>query len=180
MLLTRTTHPRTLLFADHLQHLFGTPSGRHVLAKPMTSMASATTPAGADVQFARGYDSAQGQRDLATLVAPSGAWRLTATGRGIERTIRFRGFRQTWDFLNLVAVEAQRRNHHPEWANVYHTAFVRWTTHVPAGLSEKDIMMARFCDEKAKELGELPAQERCYDDVKALVDRCATSEKPST
>jgi 4a-hydroxytetrahydrobiopterin dehydratase len=30
---------------------------------------------------------------------------------------------------------------------------VRWTTHNPPGLSDKDVEMARFCDLKAAEVG---------------------------
>lgn len=33
--------------------------------------------------------------------------------------------------------------------------FVRWTTHEPQGLSEKDVRMARVCDGIAKEEGVL-------------------------
>jgi hypothetical protein len=30
---------------------------------------------------------------------------------------------------------------------------IRWTTHNPKGLSDKDVEMARFCDMKAAEVG---------------------------
>jgi 4a-hydroxytetrahydrobiopterin dehydratase len=30
---------------------------------------------------------------------------------------------------------------------------VHWTTHHPRGLSDKDAFMARYCDERAKEIG---------------------------
>jgi 4a-hydroxytetrahydrobiopterin dehydratase len=57
--------------------------------------------------------------------------------------------------MDRVAAECKSAKHHPEWANVYNTVFVRWTTHVPRGLSEKDVRMAGFCDEIAGELGVL-------------------------
>jgi 4a-hydroxytetrahydrobiopterin dehydratase len=38
---------------------------------------------------------------------------------------------------------------------VYNTTFIRWTTHSPPGLSEKDVVMARYCDEQAEICGEL-------------------------
>jgi len=38
---------------------------------------------------------------------------------------------------------------------IYNTVFIRWTTHSPAGLSEKDVLSARFCDEHAKVHGEI-------------------------
>jgi 4a-hydroxytetrahydrobiopterin dehydratase len=38
---------------------------------------------------------------------------------------------------------------------VYNTTFIRWTTHSPPGLSEKDVLMAKFCDEQAVVFGEV-------------------------
>ena len=52
--------------------------------------------------------------------------------------------------MNSVAESAKTEKHHPEWSNTYNRVFVRWTTHNPAGLSEKDTHMATLCDELAK------------------------------
>lgn len=41
---------------------------------------------------------------------------------------------------------------------MYNTTFVRWTTHNPKGLSEKDVSMAAMCDELAQSFGEVPAE----------------------
>jgi len=62
------------------------------------------------------------------------------------------------DFMNAVAAECKKHRHHPEWTNNYNTTQIRWTTHKPRGLSEKDIIMARICDEKAREFGEVPVK----------------------
>jgi len=101
--------------------------------------------------FAPGADSALLATELAPLLR---RWTLTADGRGVERGFRFRTFKGTWDFMNLVAAESKKARHHPEWSNVYNHTFIRWTTHAPAGLSGKDLAMARFCDERAGEMGE--------------------------
>jgi len=37
---------------------------------------------------------------------------------------------------------------------VYNTTFIRWTTHHPKGLSEKDIELATLCDILAQDFGE--------------------------
>lgn len=69
------------------------------------------------------------------------------------------------DFMNAVAAECKKQKHHPEWTNVYNKTHVRWTTHNPEGLSIKDLVMARFCDEMAKEYGEAEPEESvasCY------------------
>lgn len=63
--------------------------------------------------------------------------------------------------MTAVAEECKKRRHHPEWSNVYNTVFMRWTTHRPRGpcvspgVTGVDIEMAGFCDETAKEAGEI-------------------------
>ena len=79
------------------------------------------------------------------------------------------------DFILLMGVESKVRNHHPELRNVrplfhfqffwqrssglidscksYKSVWYHWTTHTPRGLFDKDLYMARLCDEKAKLLG---------------------------
>jgi len=57
--------------------------------------------------------------------------------------------------MNTVAAECKVQKHHPEWTNVFNKTHVRWTTHKPLGLSSKDTVMARFCDEAGTRHGEL-------------------------
>jgi 4a-hydroxytetrahydrobiopterin dehydratase len=38
---------------------------------------------------------------------------------------------------------------------VYNKVFVRWTTHRPPGLSDKDLQMATHCSSLAAELGDV-------------------------
>jgi hypothetical protein len=59
------------------------------------------------------------------------------------------------EFMNTVAAECKVQKHHPEWTNIFNKTHVRWTTHKPLGLSSKDILMARFCDEAGTDHGEL-------------------------
>lgn len=60
----------------------------------------------------------------------------------------------------------------PKNHQVYNTTFIRWTTHSPPGLSEKDVLMSRFCDEQAKIHGEEEQVESC-DLGKELADTVA-------
>ncbi|KEQ71790.1 transcriptional coactivator/pterin dehydratase [Aureobasidium namibiae CBS 147.97] len=107
-------------------------------------------------QFSAGEDEEQLGRDAASLTTGGqGRWRVTDDNRGLERTFRFKTFKATWEFMNTVAAECKVQKHHPEWTNVFNKTHVRWTTHKPIGLSSKDIIMARFCDEAGTRHGEL-------------------------
>lgn len=58
---------------------------------------------------------------------------------------------------------------------VYNTTFIRWTTHSPSGLSEKDVVMAKYCDEQAAACGEVEVEGGETSSVgKELADRVAT------
>ena len=61
---------------------------------------------------------------------------------GLDRRFRFHDFVEAFSFMTSVALLAERRNHHPEWSNVYNTVTIRLTTHDVAGLSENDFAMA--------------------------------------
>jgi 4a-hydroxytetrahydrobiopterin dehydratase len=57
---------------------------------------------------------------------------------------------------------------------VYNTAFIRWTTHSLPGLSEKDVAMARYCDEQARACGEVEGDSAGSAVGKELADRVAS------
>ncbi|CAG8984098.1 hypothetical protein HYALB_00010598 [Hymenoscyphus albidus] len=128
--------------------------------------------------FSSSYTEEQGIQDLLPLLKTSGQggrWSVIESGKGIERKFKFKGFKKCWEFMNTVAPECTVQKHHPEWSNVYNTTFIRWTTHSPPGLSPKDVLMAKFCDEAALKFGEV------IEDVEEegglgmdLVDRVAT------
>ncbi|EMC92823.1 hypothetical protein BAUCODRAFT_77486 [Baudoinia panamericana UAMH 10762] len=94
-------------------------------------------------------------------------WKACSHGQAVERHFTFKTFAKTWAFMDEVAAECKKQRHHPEWRNVYNKTHIRWTTHRPNGLSLKDTLMARFCDEAAKRHGELPLHDQ-------------PSQKPST
>lgn len=94
----------------------------------------------------------------------------------LSRTFHFKYFKHAWAFMTRIASRSEQERHHPEWSNVYNTCFVKWTTHYTGALSDKDLLMAEFCDEVAREIGETtpvdqdPAK---LENMKALVDESA-------
>jgi phenylalanine-4-hydroxylase len=77
------------------------------------------------------------------------AWSLAERGEAITRHFEFGDFVEAFGFMTRVAIVAERMNHHPEWANVYNQVDVRLTTHDVAGLSMRDIELARAMDQLA-------------------------------
>lgn len=76
-----------------------------------------------------------------------------ARGGLLQREFIFRDFSQAFAFMAQVAAEAERRNHHPEWFNVYHRVRVTLTTHDVQGVSALDIDMALLMNRLAAASG---------------------------
>jgi 4a-hydroxytetrahydrobiopterin dehydratase len=54
----------------------------------------------------------------------------------IQRSFTFENFSRAWAFMSRVALEAEKMDHHPEWANVYNRVDVTLSTHDCSGLSK--------------------------------------------
>lgn len=65
----------------------------------------------------------------------------------LERTFKFKDFRQALDFTNQVGEAAEQQGHHPslliEWGKVT----VTWWTHAIRGLHRNDFIMAARSDQ---------------------------------
>ena len=74
-------------------------------------------------------------------------WRFDADRGGqITREFVFADFTEAFSFMSQVALLAEKRDHHPEWSNVYNRVVITLTTHDVKGLSNKDIDLARLID----------------------------------
>ncbi len=82
------------------------------------------------------------------------AWRLdTERGGVIRRDFVFADFAEAFAFMAQVALIAEKRNHHPEWSNVYNRVTISLTTHDAKGLSMKDIELARLIEKVSARFG---------------------------
>jgi 4a-hydroxytetrahydrobiopterin dehydratase len=68
-------------------------------------------------------------------------------GGTITREFRFADFAQAFAFMTQIALAAEKRDHHPEWSNVYDRVVITLTTHDAGGLTARDIELARLADE---------------------------------
>jgi 4a-hydroxytetrahydrobiopterin dehydratase len=93
--------------------------------------------------------------ELQRLLAQLPAWELRQErGGALFREFVFHDFAQAFGFMSQVAVLAEKRNHHPEWSNVYNRVAVTLTTHDVQGLSTNDIDMALLMDRIAAALAQ--------------------------
>ncbi|KAL9894419.1 pterin-4-alpha-carbinolamine dehydratase isoform X1 [Glossina fuscipes] len=77
-------------------------------------------------------------------------WSLVNGRDAIYKEYVFRNFNQAFSFMSGVALLAEKMDHHPEWFNVYNKVQVTMSSHDVAGLSERDIRMAKYMEEQAK------------------------------
>ena len=86
--------------------------------------------------------------DPQTALSHSGLphWRFDAGRRAIAREFTFADFEHAFAFMTRIALAAEKRNHHPEWSNVYNRVAITWTTHDAQGLTRLDIESARDCE----------------------------------
>ena len=73
-------------------------------------------------------------------------WAVSQDGKAIEKTFKFKTFRDAMAWMTRIAFEAEAADHHPEWFNVYNRVEVRLTTHDAGGLSAKDLALAEKMD----------------------------------
>ena len=69
-------------------------------------------------------------------------WTYAAARKAIHRRIRLHDFTQALALMVRIGVEAEKRDHHPEWTNVYNRLDIWLTTHDAGGVSRRDVDLA--------------------------------------
>lgn len=64
----------------------------------------------------------------------------------LHKEYEFDDFVQAFGFMAAAALCAERKNHHPEWFNVYRTVRVDLSTHDVGGITTWDVELARELD----------------------------------
>ncbi|GLB52382.1 putative pterin-4-alpha-carbinolamine dehydratase [Neptunitalea chrysea] len=65
----------------------------------------------------------------------------------LEKTFTFKSFKKAFAFMTMVAFEAEKLNHHPNWTNSYNILKIQLTTHDANGITEKDIALATLINQ---------------------------------
>jgi 4a-hydroxytetrahydrobiopterin dehydratase len=80
-------------------------------------------------------------------------WTEVAGREAIGRTFVFRDFNEAFGFMCRAALVAEKRDHHPEWRNVYKTVEVVLATHDAGGVTARDVELAKAMNAIAAQLG---------------------------
>ena len=92
-------------------------------------------------------DTEQVRQQLAELELEH--WEYDEEEQSITRWLAFRDFGQAFGFMTRVALEAERRQHHPEWFNLYNRVEISFTTHDAGGVTVRDLEFARWVEDRA-------------------------------
>ena len=85
-------------------------------------------------------------------VALGGLPGWTIVAGKLHREYQFPDFIHAFGFMATAAIAIEKRNHHPEWFNVYNKVTVDLTTHDAGGITQKDIDLAMMLEGLAKKL----------------------------
>jgi 4a-hydroxytetrahydrobiopterin dehydratase len=80
-------------------------------------------------------------------------WTEVSSREAITRTFNFKDFNEAFGFMSRVALVAEKRDHHPEWRNVYKTVEVVLATHDAGGVTALDIELAKAMNAIAAQFG---------------------------
>ena len=80
-------------------------------------------------------------------------WSEVPGREAIAKTFTFRDFNEAFGFMTRVALVAEKRDHHPEWKNVYKTVEVVLATHDAGGVTARDIELAKAMEKIAGQAG---------------------------
>lgn len=90
--------------------------------------------------------------EIDTAVARLAEW--SHSGDQLHKAFSFPDFKSALAFMVRAGFEAESRDHHPEWTNVYNRVEVRLCTHSAGDkITEKDVDLATAFDGVAAHFG---------------------------
>ena len=85
--------------------------------------------------------------DLASAISSLSGWAVR-NGK-LHRELKFTDFIHAFGFMATAAIAIEKRDHHPEWSNVYNRVTIDLMTHDAGGITNADVELARMLDELA-------------------------------
>jgi 4a-hydroxytetrahydrobiopterin dehydratase len=76
----------------------------------------------------------------------------TVVDAKLHREYKFPDFAHAFGFMATAAPRIEKRDHHPEWFNVYNRVVVDLTTHDAGGITQLDVGLAKMMEAIAQRL----------------------------
>ena len=89
-------------------------------------------------------------QEVASAVSSLAEWSVQ-NGK-LHRELKFPDFIHAFGFMATAAIAIEKRDHHPEWANVYNRVTIDLVTHDAGGITQADVDLARLLDQIAAKL----------------------------
>ena len=70
-------------------------------------------------------------------------WSFIDNDKKVRKIFQFKSFTEAFAWMNEVAFEAEKIDHHPDWTNVYSSVDVTLSTHDQNKLTNKDLSLAK-------------------------------------
>lgn len=68
------------------------------------------------------------------------------SNNSLQTSFEFNDFKDAFSVMTRIAFEAEKMNHHPNWANVYNFLEISLNTHEVDGVTQKDFELAKIID----------------------------------
>jgi 4a-hydroxytetrahydrobiopterin dehydratase len=86
-----------------------------------------------------------------TTIPVSSLW--TETKNSLHQELAFKHFAEAWAYMNAVAVEAEKQDHHPNWSNVWNQVTIDLTSHDRGNtVTDRDRKLAAAADEALRQV----------------------------
>jgi 4a-hydroxytetrahydrobiopterin dehydratase len=85
--------------------------------------------------------------------APEG-WSVVA-GK-LHREIEFHNFVEAFGFMSMVALIAEKADHHPDWSNSWNKVVIDLTSHDKGELTDRDFDLAKAINNALGETANVP------------------------
>ena len=74
----------------------------------------------------------------------------------LHREIEFHNFVEAFGFMSMVALLAEKANHHPDWSNSYNKVVIDLMSHDKGEITDRDHAMAEAINNALGETARVP------------------------
>lgn len=75
-------------------------------------------------------------------------WAFDDDKNALHKKYLFKDFSEAWAFMNQIALEAEKLDHHPSWFNEYNKVDIYLSTHDAGGVTQLDFTLAKLIEER--------------------------------